>query len=226
MRSRTLTMFRGVTPALFVLCFAGFCATTAQGDGIAALMVSKSIPDATVALIDPESGTSMGGGTTDVRVAVGDVILFRLNYFAMPDRVARGVAGYLTEFIPANTEVVGVRLIDANGRTVRPNYPGLSLDGCGGGGCGGFTALPCSAGAGCVGGVRNAGNGSVAQVYADTGIFYSTSPLTARQPNNAFISYTNGWRMWEEPISAPNIAPILGIASPFFGHTSWDIDQI
>src|SRR5687768_11698803 len=114
-------------------------------------MVSKSIPASTVAVIDPESGSSSGGGAgTDLRIAVGDVILFRLNYFAMPDRVARGVQGYLTEFIPPNTEVVGVRLLDSAGNTVRPNYPGLSLDGCPGGGCGGYTALPCSAGTGCV----------------------------------------------------------------------------
>jgi uncharacterized repeat protein (TIGR01451 family) len=224
---RAASLARGsVALALAIVCL--LHTGHAYGDGIAGLMVSKSIPAATIAVIDPESGTSSGGGTgTDLRLAPGDVILFRLNYFAMPDRVMRGVAGYLTEFIPPNTEVVGIRILDSTGRTVEPNYPGLAMDGCAGGACGGFDAVPCSAGVtGCVGGERNLADGSIAQLYADTGIFYSTDSRTARAPSTTFISYTTGYRMWEEPISAPNIAPILGVTSPFFAHTQWDFDQI
>lgn len=58
------------------------------------------------------------------------------------------------------------------------------------------------------------------------GGFYSTDSRTARMPNTQFISYTAGWRMWEVPVSAANIAPILGVASPFYAHTQWDYDQI
>src|SRR5690606_30067871 len=97
-----------------------------SGQAIAPVMVSKSIPEATVAVIDPESGTSGSGGAgegTDVRLAAGDIILFRINYFGTTDRVIRGMGAYLTEFIPPNTEVVGVRIIDAEGRTIRPNPP-------------------------------------------------------------------------------------------------------
>ena len=93
-------------------------------------------------------------------------------------------------------------------------------------GCSNFSALICSAGAGCVGSARSVGGGSLAQLYADTGIFYSTDARTRRRPDTTFISYANGFRMWEEPISAPNVAPVLGVASPFFGHSAWDLDQL
>ena len=72
----------------------------ARADGVAQVLTNKTLPAATVALIDPESGTSSGGGTTDVKVAVGDVILFRFKYFPVPDKIVRGLQGYLTEYIP------------------------------------------------------------------------------------------------------------------------------
>src|SRR5262249_31332884 len=131
-----------------------------RADGVAQVMTSKSIPPATVAVIDPESGTSTGGGTTDVRIAPGDVILSRFNYFPVPDKIIRGLQGYLTEYIPANTEVVGFRLIDENGLTIPPRYPGLATNGCGRP-CNGFNNVPCSAGAGCAGGCRNLDHGSI-----------------------------------------------------------------
>src|SRR5689334_13325366 len=95
-----------------------------RADGVAQVLTSKSLPPATVALIDPESGTSSGGGTTDVKVGVGDVVLFRFKYFPVPDKIIRGLQGYLTEYVPPNTEVVGVRIIDQNGLTIPPRYPG------------------------------------------------------------------------------------------------------
>src|SRR5687768_7844219 len=124
---------RSALRAIAMLGVAAICSMDvghARGDGVAGLMISKSIPEATVAVIDPESGTSSGSSAgTDVRIAPGDVILFRLNLMSLPDRVMRGVATYVTEFIPPNTEVVGVRILDAQGRTIRPRYPGLALDG-------------------------------------------------------------------------------------------------
>ncbi|WP_236518652.1 MopE-related protein [Sandaracinus amylolyticus] len=209
----------------------------AYGEGIAALMVSKSIPESTVAVIDPESGTSSGGSTgTDVRIAPGDVILFRINYFGMPDRVARGINAYVTEFVPPNTEVVGVRLIDPTtltaypgGRTIIPNQPGLALDRCTSGGTCGTYSLPCTAGAGCSGGTRSVPEGAISQLYGDTGFFYSTDARTQRTPANAFLTYFNGQSMaGRSPTFAASIAPILGLdgVTTFFGHTTWDVDQI
>ncbi|MFH2007737.1 MAG: hypothetical protein ABI333_14220, partial [bacterium] len=104
--------------------------TPAQGEGVAPIITSKSIPEATVSVIDPESGSSSGGGTTDVNVGPGDIILFQMTLTAVPDNSIHGVQSYLTDFIPANTEVVGIRVIDASGLTLPPNVPGLAPDDC------------------------------------------------------------------------------------------------
>jgi hypothetical protein len=63
-------------------------------------------------------------------------------------------------------------------------------------------------------------------VYADTGVFFSTDARTRRAPSAAFITYASGYRMWEQPVSAANIGPILNTSAPFFAHTQWDYDQI
>jgi uncharacterized repeat protein (TIGR01451 family) len=217
-----------VAAALGVLGLSLMHGGHASGQSIAGLMVSNSIPEATVAVIDPESGSSSGTGTgTDVRLSAGDVILFRLNYFATTDRVIRGMGAYLTEFIPPNTEVVGVRIIDSQGRTITPNPPGLGIDGCSGGSsCNSFNSLPCSAGTGCVSGSRSVPGGSISQVFGDTGIFYSTDARTERQPNTEFITTSNGWRMWQTPRYGSGPANITNNPAPWYTHTAWDMDQL
>ena len=96
------------------------------GVGIGQVMKAKSLPEATIALIDPESGTSSGTGGSDILLAVGDIILFQFSYAPVPDKSTRAMATYLTEYLPPNTEIVGVRLIDANGRTIEPRLPGMA----------------------------------------------------------------------------------------------------
>jgi len=148
-----------------IVALSMFITSDARGDGVAQVMTSKSIPQATVAVIDPESGTSAGGGTTDVRLAPGDIILFQFNYYPVPDKIVRGLQGYLTEYVPPNTEIVGIRFIDDNDNTVLPRYPGLATDGCART-CNQFNSVPCdSALAFCPGsGTRNLDDGSIAQL--------------------------------------------------------------
>ena len=102
----------------------------ALGDGVGVVLNSKSLPAATVAVIDPESGTSSGGSGSDVRIAVGDIILFRFAFAAVPDKALHGQMAYLTEYVPAGTDVVGVRILDENGETIEPFFPGQARDGC------------------------------------------------------------------------------------------------
>jgi hypothetical protein len=196
------------------------------------ILVAKTLPAATIAVIDPESGTSSGGSSSDVRIAAGDVILFRMSYFPLPDQQIRGLAGYLTEYLPNNTELVGIRFTDANGLTIRPNYPGLANDGCARS-CGGFNAVPCTTGAGvggadfplCAGGTRNLADGTISGLYGDTGFFYATDAALARNPAAAFITLSNGTNMTaagDEPTSVASIAPILSTSAPFFVHNAWD----
>src|SRR5690606_25154456 len=166
-------------------CLAILVASTAKGDGVGVITVAKTLPPATVAVIDPESGTSSGGGTTDVRIAVGDVILFRFRYMPIAEGQLGGLNGWLTEYVPPNLQVVGVRLMDEEGLTVTPNLPGLAEDGTG--------VMPNSwSGITCVGATCPVADGGISQLYGDTGVFFSTDPRTARTPADALITLANG----------------------------------
>ncbi|HJL06331.1 MAG TPA: MopE-related protein [Polyangiaceae bacterium LLY-WYZ-15_(1-7)] len=197
-------------------------ATTARGDGVANVLTSKSLPPATVAVIDPESGTSGGtggGAVGDVRLTAGDIILFRMNLFPVPNGQIHGLNGWLTEYIPPNTEVVGVRFIDPDGNTILPRQPGIASDDCGRT-CNGFNSVPSS------GGTRNLDDGSIAQLYADTGIFYSTDARTERVPNDRFILLSDGIEMTVEPQRVGDVDGPIGAASPFYAHNLWDWIQV
>ncbi len=223
-----------VGPRLAALCglvmLGGVALRHARGDGVAQVMTSKSLTQATVDVIDPESGTSTGTGGSDVRVAVGDIISFRFRFTPVPDKINRGLQGYLTEYLPPNTEVVGVRITDAAGNTIEPRYPGIAVDGCiGGSVCNNFNSVPCSTGVpGCSGGTRSLSTGSISQVHADTGVFYSTDPLTARNPAGTFITMNNGITMSPQPATiSPGIVALLGdTVAPYFAHNTWDWDQV
>ena len=85
---------------------------SAHGQGSAPVLTSITIPQSTLAIIDPESGSSTGTAGSDTKLAVGDVISFRFTYYPVPDKILRGLQGYLTEYVPPNAEVVGVRFLD------------------------------------------------------------------------------------------------------------------
>jgi uncharacterized repeat protein (TIGR01451 family)/MYXO-CTERM domain-containing protein len=221
-RSSSRTGARAATTRVgAVLALAAVAGSGGQSraDGVAQVLSNKTLPAATVALIDPETGTSTGSGTTDVKVSVGDIILFRFKYFPVPDKIVRGLQGYLTEYIPANTEVVGVRIVDENGLTLPPRYPGIAVDGCAGN-CPSFAALPSA------GGVRSLPAGSIAQIYADTGVFYAVSGALARSPAASFLTLNNGVLMNPEPRNIGAIINLLGATSPVYAHSAWDWAQV
>jgi hypothetical protein len=207
---------------VFATACAALLARDVHGFGIGQVMKAKSLPEATVAVIDPETGTSGGTSGSDVKIAVGDIILFRFAYAPVPDKSNRSMQTYLTEYVPPNTEVVGVRFIDSEGRTILPRLPGLAVDGCSGGArCNTYDNLPCNDGAdNC-----DFGAGSVAQVHADTGIFFTTDARLARDPADVFLSGSNGIEMTEEPSRLSDIDALLDIASPFYAHNAWDYTQ-
>lgn len=196
-----------------------------QAQGTAVLMTSKSIPASTVSVIDPESGISRGGGSTDIRLAAGDIIQFRFNFTPISKQGARAMQGYLTEYIPPNTEVVGVRIIDQNGVTIPPRYPGISFDPCHAPDCKDFDDMPCS-GTGlspeCISGTRDLSSGSISQLYADTGVFYTNDARLDRDPNDIFIALSNGITMDPEPVDVGAMIAVLNTASPIYAHNAWD----
>ena len=196
-------------------------ASDAFGDGVGLVTVNKSIPASTVAVIDPESGTSSGGSSTDIRLAVGDVISFRFTFFPVPQQQIQGINGWITEYVPPNLQVIGVRLIDENGLTVVPQLPGLAENGT-------VVAANSWAGIPCSGGTCPPPDGGIAQLYHDTGIFYSTDLRTRRNPSNAFITLSNGI-MVPSPAaigSDSNLRAAIGVQPPFYAHNQWDAVQV
>ncbi len=199
-------------------------------NAVGQVLTSKSIPESTVAIIDPETGKSSGGGNTDVKLAPGDIISFKFEASPVPLLGIRGLAGYLTEYIPGNTEVVGMRITDANGITIRPRLPGMAEDSCGAS-CNGFNSVPCS------GGTCNLADGSIAQVYADTGVFYATAAALTRHLATAFITMGNGYSMSAtagatessnvNPKEGTKIGGLLGQdKAPYYVHNQWDLWQV
>jgi hypothetical protein len=187
--------------------------TAVRAEGVAHVMTAKSIPASTVRVIDPETGTSQGsGGASDVKVAVGDVISFRFRMFPVGDGKSVGMGAWLTDYIPNNTEVVGVRILadDTDGaEVIRPRYPGISNDGC-------------SSGAACT------GAGTISQVHGDVGMFYTKSTALTRNPSGAFIRLDNGLPVSPKPNQADKVQAILGLTTPLpgvFAHNAWDEAQ-
>ena len=66
----------------------GAVVLSGAGDGVAQVLTNKTLPPATVALIDPETGTSSGGGTTDVKVAPGEELAYDYAY-VLEERLGR-----------------------------------------------------------------------------------------------------------------------------------------
>jgi MYXO-CTERM domain-containing protein len=223
MTKKTMTkVVRKTAAAAALVSIAAFIGRDALGEGVVQVQTSKSIPAATVAVIDPENGTSSGTAGQDVLLAAGDIILFRFNFTPVPDATNRGMNGYLTEYIPANTEVVGMRIVDEDGLTIEPRRAGFAIDGCSTSpNCGGNLSLPGTAG--------STPRGSVYDVHADTGIFYTTDALLARTPADTFITMDNGISMnpAEPRWIAPGLVALLNdTTGPYRVHNIWDWIQI
>src|SRR5262249_46782784 len=98
---------------------------SARGDSVAQVQTAKQITRETVDIIVP----LQAGGATDVNVQPGDILTFRIRFTPVPNGATRGLGGYITDYIPQNTEVVGARIVDKDGNTVPPHRGGFGQDG-------------------------------------------------------------------------------------------------
>lgn len=184
--------------------------TLADAHSVAQVQTAKRISQATVVALDPQGNPTPGGMGTDTKAKVGDVLTFILQFTPVPNNASRGAGGYITEYVPANTEVVGARIIDRNGKTIAPKRGPQMDDGWGPRGNGNYTGIGLE-------------NGSLSQVYADTGIFFSNDPRTVRNPGNTFITVLNGLEVNPAPTGAGQLDNFLGfIGPPFYSHNEWD----
>src|SRR4051812_38301832 len=135
-------------------------AATAHADSGAQGATAKRISRQTVALIDPQGRPAADPGATGSTLArVGGILTFTIQFTPGPNGAFRGMGCSITDYIPPNTEVVSARIVDRNGNTVPPHRGGLACDGYGPRGQKWNTATLV--------------DGSMSQLYADTGIFFS-----------------------------------------------------
>ncbi len=210
MRIQKTTLLVAAAAFLSMVLFEG----EPRGHSVAQVQTAKRISRSTVILLDPQGNPVPGGTGTDTTAEVGDILTFIFQFTPVPNNATRGAGGYITEYVPANTEVVGARIIDKNGNTVAPHRGPQMDDGWGPRGRhNGFDGMGLL-------------QGSLAQLYADTGIFYSTDPRTARSPNDQFITVTNGLAVSPVPTGATQLDNFLGFTGPpFNGHNQWDVTQ-
>lgn len=205
-----------MTRNLCRLAFGIVCVSLpAFGESVVPVSLSIRPSPTTVAQMDPQGQTSVPG--TDTALEQGDIVTLLIEYTPASNNALHGVNGYLTVYIPDNTEVVGARFIDAAGNTLIPGRSGLSSDGAGGLGPRAY--------------VSPLVNGSVAQLYADSGIFFSTDSRTARKPvpspSEPFLSVMNGLSISPTPTGAAQVDNFLGFAGPpFYAHNEWDLTQV
>ncbi|MBS1809899.1 MAG: DUF11 domain-containing protein [Acidobacteria bacterium] len=175
--------------------------------------------------------TRASGGSPGLRA--GDVVGYIIQFSPVANNATIGAGGYVTAYIPAGTEVVGAEIVQPNGSggysSTAPDLPGPISNGWGPRGQRTFTG-PFSGNydARCATAGQPLGrcNGSLAEIYADTGIFYSTDARTAvytsPDADGKARQGTNGYNI--SPTGESQLNPIIGQAGATT-HNLWDADQ-
>ena len=190
----TLPLVMNALAGLLALAVVIRAVSVAYADG-AAQRMGATVADASEPILDP-----LNDQTLD------PIVLVRLPLSPIGDKKLRAIQSYLTVYIPAGVEVVGMRLLDGSGRTVEPRVPGVSLMSCRAGSCDFI--------------------GSIAQVYADTGFFFATGGALAPVPSSSLLTTTNGILV-PTPKNVGDVAALLGAdASSVHAHNTWDADQV
>ncbi len=174
---------------------------------------------------------------------VGDVIEAIVRFTPVPNGANVGPNGWVTMFVPDNMTVVGAAFVrpDGNGDflEVAPDVPAPIEDGWGRQGAQTFGDLTLPPGTPDNPGATpitvpfsGATQGSLAQLYADTGIFFSMDPRTAKyvevtagdgnDPSTVPSRLTNGYRV--DPTGCDQLLSIVG-ASECRTHNLWDANM-
>jgi uncharacterized repeat protein (TIGR01451 family) len=203
-------------------------AGVARADSVGQVQTTKFFDPATVQTIVTRLQNSQPG------FQVGDVISYIVQFTPIPNGANYGAGGYITDYIPAGTEVVAAEFVQPDGaggyasvaapqapkmpsgwgtrgqRTYDADWtglPGLTLHAA----CStaGYTLANC--------------NGRLSELHADTGIFFSTDPRTALytypSTDGRVHQGTNGYYI--TPTGAGNLNTILGQTNATT-HNYWD----
>ncbi|MDQ6975136.1 MAG: SdrD B-like domain-containing protein [Mariprofundaceae bacterium] len=178
---------------------------TALAHNVGQAQTSKFFdPDTVQMLKDRASGAASGGPG----LRQGDIISYIVESVPAPNGATLGAAGYILDYIPPGTEVVGASFVNKIPDPTKYDgwayidgsmpYPGILADGFGPRGLGGY--LPPF------------GEGCLACGVQDTGVFYSTDARTAR----LVIPYN---------ITTCTKAKLSGTQLAFLVYNQWDYDQ-
>ncbi len=183
--STTQKIWRYVFSPVFALLFG---VQVAQADSVGQVQTTKYFAPETVAMIKQrvlDVANGVPGATLGFKT--GDTVSYIIQFTPIANSANIGAGGYITDYIPAGTQVTNAAFVQPDGfggfYQTSPPAPALMANGFGLGGAGAYTATwtsdaytisTCSAAG------RTLANctGNLAQLYADTGIFYSTDSRT------------------------------------------------
>ncbi len=187
------------------------------GHSVAQVQTAKRLAESTIVFLDPQGNPTGGSGVgSNTTAQVGDILTFVLQFTPVPNGATRGAGGYITEYVPDNMEVVGARFIDRNGNTIRPQRGPQMDDGWGPRGDHGYDLVG-----------DGLEEGNMSALYADTGIFFSRDPRTARLPVDDFVRLENGIVLRGDPTGAGGLRDVLGHSgTQYYAHNLWDAIQV
>lgn len=150
----------------------------AKADSVGQVQTVKSFAPETVKMLVDRLLAGQPG------LQQGDVISYIVQFATIANGATVGAGGYVTDYIPAGTEVVGAWFVQPSGADyiqIAPGQPSTMPDGYGSRAPAAFNAnwtttdptvlAACASISTCY--------ARLSEVYADTGIFFSTDPRTA-----------------------------------------------
>ena len=189
----------------------------------------------TTKFLAPETVTTLlaRAGTASPGLQVGDVVSYIIQFTPVANGATTGVAGYITDYIPPGTEVVGAAIVArdsaGNYNNIAPNFPGGIDPGWGNQGQKTYLAPFATAAYDttdrCLAaGFTNNCNARLTELHADTGIFFSVDPRTAVFPAlpTRILQGVNGYDI--SPTAEGQLNPIIG-QTRATTHNLWDANQ-
>jgi uncharacterized repeat protein (TIGR01451 family) len=208
----------------------GLFSQKANAHSVAQVQTAKYFAPETVQML---TNRITSGGTPGLRD--GDVVSYIIQFNPVANGATVGAGGYVTDYIPANTEVVDASMVQPDGAggfvAISPGLPGPMSNGYGSKGQQTFSNWSVTNPL-CTAANKTAINctGSLAQVYADTGIFYSTDLRTrvninagsVPDPDGRVRQGTNGYIL--NPTAEGQLNGYLN-QTDATTHNRWDADQ-
>jgi uncharacterized repeat protein (TIGR01451 family) len=214
---------------LSALLSAAIFTALAVAHSVGQVQTTKFLAPETVTMLLARAGTATPG------LRAGDVVSYLIQFSPVRNGADTGAGGYITDYIPPGTEVVDAAIVAKDGAgnfyNVAPSFPGGIDFGWGNQGPNTFlgsfatnaydTTLRCSTPTV----FTNNCNARMTELYADTGIFYSTDPRTAVFPAlpTRILQGINGYDI--SPTAEGQLNPIIGQARATT-HNLWDADQV